>query len=243
MANGFRFGGVHSDAFGLILNKKIVPLSPPIMNRLQEIGGVDGAWDYGISYAPREIELEVTLLADSPSELREKARALTGILSPRNGPKALIFDDEPEIQYFARLANQIPLAQLGAMGTFTIQFTCPDPFTYAVDGRSGTFMNDITIEHRGTHVSKPVLTVTHGGGVGSIVNTRPDSVVETLTFTKDSPTGTYVIDCKEKTMTIGGERAYNFVKGPYLSLAEGSNAITNSGAISSTRIDFRDTWI
>lgn len=104
-------------------------------------------------------------------------------------------------------------------------------------------MNDMTIVHPGTHFSRPLLTITHGGGVGSITNTRPDSVIETMEFTADSPAGTYVIDCNEKTTTLDGGRAYNYVKGAYISLPEGSNFLVNSGAITSTKIEFRNTWI
>lgn len=243
MANGFTFGGVHSDAFSLLVNKKNIPITPPIENRLQAIAGFDGAWDYGISYSPREIELECTILADSKEDLKSKIRQLAGALNPRKGSQPLIFDDEPDKQYFARMSNQLPLEQLGALGTFTIQFVCPDPFTYAVAERSGTFSTNIDIQHNGTHESKPKLTVTHGGGSATITNTRPDGIVETITFTDDSTAGVYVIDCKEYTITKDGVGAYNEVKGDFLSMPEGLNQIVNSGAITSVDISFRDTWL
>lgn len=243
MKNGFTFGGVHSDAFSLLVNKKNVPLTPPIDNRLQEISGFDGAWDYGISYAPRPIEIECTILADSHTELKKIVRKLAGALNPRKGAKPLIFDDEPDVQYFARLSNQIPLEQLGAMGTFTLQFTCPDPFTYAVDMRRGTFATNIYLTHNGTHVSKPKFIVTHGGGKGAITNTRPDGIEEVISFTEDSEAGEYVIDCKEFTITKDGQAAYNFVKGDFISLPEGENAIFNSGGVSRVTIEFYDTWL
>jgi len=243
LATGFTFGGVHSDAFSIIVNKKDIPLTPPIENRLQEISGHDGAWDYGISYGAKPIEIECTILAESKDDLKAKARRLAGILNPRKGVKPLIFDDEPDVQYFARLANQLPLDQLGAMGTFTIQFTCPDPFTYSVNERRGTFSNDLRTTHNGAHEAKPKLTVTHGGGSGSIKNTRPDGIVETITFTEDSPAGTYEIDCKEMTITVDGKAGYNFVKGDFLTLPEGENLITNSGGVSSVSILYRDTWL
>lgn len=243
MANGFTFGGVHSDAFELLVNRKNIPLTPPIENRLQEISGFDGAWDYGISYAPREIEVECTILADSKEDLKSNLRNLAGHLNPRKGSQALIFDDDPDVQYFARLSNQIPLEQLGSFGTFTLQFVCPDPFTYGVNLRRGTFATVMTITHHGTHYAKPTFTINHKGGEGELKNTRPDGIIETIKFSEDSPSGIYVIDCKELTITVDGKAGYNFVDGDFISLANGSNILTNSGQITSTTIEFYDTWL
>lgn len=243
MSLGFTFGGVHSDAFGLIVNKKDIPLTPPIDNRLQELGGHDGAWDYGISYGAKPIEVECTILADSNEDLKAKARRLAGVLNPRKGSKPLTFDDEPDVQYFARLSNQIPLEQLGALGTFVIQFTCPDPFTYSVKERRETFTEELKATHEGVHEASPNLTVTHDGGSGKIENKRSDGIVEVLTFKDDSPSGTYVIDCKNKTITVDDEAGYNFVKGTFFTLPEGVNEIKSSGGVSSTTIVYRDTWL
>lgn len=241
--NGFTFDGKHSSEFLLLVNKKNIPLTPPIENRLQEISGFDGAWDYGVSYSPRPIEIDCTILAETKEELKTNLRKLAGLLNPRRGAKPLIFDDDPNVQYFARLSNQIPLEQFGALGTFTLQFTCPDPFTYAVNLRVGNFANDITIKHNGTWIARPKLTVTHNGGEGSITNTRPDGIIEALYFTSDSPSGIYEIDCKEFTISKDGEPAYNYVNGDFISMPEGTNVLKNLGNIASTKIEFRDTWL
>lgn len=243
MAYGFTFGGVHSDAFDLIINKKNVPITPPIQSRTQEISGFDGAWDYGVSYGAREIEIECTMFGESKEDLKNNIRKLASVLNPRKGAKPLVFDDEPDKQYFARLSNQIPLDQLGSMGTFTLQFVCPDPFTYATELRTGNFGNDIAITHEGTHESKPILTVTHGGGKGAITLTRADDIVETLEFTDESESGTYRIDCKEMTITKDGAAAYHFVSGDFFSMPEGRNSFVNTGNISKVSIEFRDTWL
>jgi predicted phage tail component-like protein len=241
--NGFSFGGNHSDSFGIIVNKKKIPLTPPIENRFQSIGGFDGAWDYGATFGAREIEVDVTLFGDTKEEMKANARRLAGKLNPRLGAKTLIFDDEPDKQYFARLSNQIPLEQLGAMGTFTIQFVCPDPFTYSVILNTFTFTSSKVIDHLGSHEGRPVLTITKNAGAATIVNTRNDDVIETITFTSDSPSGIYVIDCKESTITKSGDAAYNYVSGDFFTLIEGDNTIQNSGAITSVTIEYRDTWL
>jgi phage-related protein len=95
----------------------------------------------------------------------------------------------------------------------------------------------------GSHEARPVLTVTKNAGAATIVNNRNDDVKETLTFTSDSPSGTFIIDCKEATITKDGDAAYNYVTGDFFSLIEGTNTLQNTGAITSTKIEYRDTWL
>lgn len=370
MSNGFTFGGVHSDSLGLIVNSKTIPASPPISNRLQEIGGVDGAWDYGVSYGPRELEIDVTILGDTPADTRRSVRKLVGTMNPRKGPQILIFDDEPDIMYYARISNQVPLDTLGAMGTFTLQLVCPDPFAYGIDTRvdefaknwgsegrnlvirqneiekayygldgsmnrrddfttsvsaypisvvpgeklvfqktsrngndfwrcnwldsSGAFLSRfannpntftmvvpegaqtlevsypdaedvmitrgsvvypiapapedarvaLSVEPNGTQIVLPIVTIVYDGGSGTITNTRADGIVEKFTFASDTPSGTYVFDSKQKTITVGGNRAYKYVSGDFISLATGANRITSSNAnVESLTVQYHDTWI
>ena len=291
-------------------------------------------------------------------------------MNPRKGSQILIFDDEPDIMYYARISNQVPLDTLGAMGTFTLQLVCPDPFAYGIDirvdeftknwgpdgrnlvirqneieksyympdgslstqyatttstsaypisvvpgenlvfqktsrkgndywrcnwrGSGGTLLSrfannsnrftlvvpegaqtlevsypdaedvmitrgsavypiapapeDATVtlyaEPSGTQIALPIVTIEYGGGSGTISNTRADGIVEKFTFKEDSPAGTYVFDSKQKTITVGGNRAYKYVSGDFLSLASGSNHITSSKAnIENLTVEYRDTWI
>ena len=242
MSNGFTFGGVHSDAFGLIVNSKDLPLTPPLNNRLQENGGHDGAWDYGVEYGARIIELDCTLFSENASDLRKVARQFAGAMNPAKGARSLVFDDEPDVQYFARVSNQIPLAQLGAMGTFTLQLTCPDPFTYSTEYHSVTTTGTTEIDHAGAHIARPRITVTHGGGVGAIDVVGAD-MKATMVFDESSEAGTYIIDSKVKTITVSGKPAYDFVKGSFITLSEGLNTVTITGGINSVKIEYHDTWL
>lgn len=243
MSSGFKFDGVHSDAFSLIVNKRNVPITPPIESRLQDISGFDGAWDYGVSYQPRPIEIECTILASSKEDLKSKMRSLASRLNPRKGAKPLIFDDDPSVQYFARLSNQIPLEQLGAFGTFTLQFICPDPFTYGITTQTRAGVGTIYATHNGSHIARPIITVTHNGGVGTVAVTLADNTVQTLTFKSTSLAGTYVIDCKEMTITKAGAAAYNDVTGEFFGFQEGSNTVRTTGGVTNVSIVFRDTWL
>lgn len=240
---GFTFGGVHSDAFGLIVNSKDIPLTPPLNNRLMENGGHDGAWDFGVNYGARPIDIDCTLFSESASDLRSKVRELAGVLNPAKGAQPIIFDDEPDVQYFARLANQVPLSQLGAMGTFTLQLTCPDPFTYGTESKSESTTSSIDITHNGTHVAKPRITVEHGGGAGSVEVVGDGTNNTTMVFNEYASAGTYVIDSKEKTITQNNEPAYDFVAGNFITLSQGTNTLSVTGNVDSVEIEYHDTWL
>ncbi|GEK57128.1 hypothetical protein CHL76_02235 [Marinococcus halophilus] len=242
--NGFTFDGVHSDDLGVIVNKKNVPMSPPVNGRTQTIDGFDGAWDYGVSYDPREIDLECTIFKTEKRTMKDNLRQIVKAFNPRKGAKKLVFDDEPDKCYFARLDAQVPLEQKGQMGTFTIELVCPErPHTYGTDERIGTFSNDLNTSHEGTHVAKPTLTITHNGGEGAVTLTRNDGNILELALSSSSPSGEYVIDCTEYTIQKNGEPAYQYVTGDYFEMDEGENSFVNSGNISQVKIAFRDTWI
>ncbi|WP_163530899.1 distal tail protein Dit [Halobacillus ihumii] len=242
--NGFTFDGVHSDSLNVVVNKKNIPMTPPISNRFQEIKGFDGAWDYGMSYDPREIEVECTIFGDGTSSMKNNARRFASVLNPRKGTKMIIFDDEPDKCYFGRVSNQIPLEQVGQMGTFTIQFTCAQmPHTYGVDLRVGTYSTVFPVTHNGMYVAKPTLTITHNGGDGAVSLTRNDGNTLTLTFSSDSPASVYEIDCIEKTMVETGSAAYQYVSGDWFEMDEGENTYEASGNVAEVTFEFRDTWL
>ena len=241
--SGFTFGGVHSDAFDLLVNKKSVPLTPEIKNRLQEIAGFDGAWDFGTSFGTKEIEIECTIMENSTDSLKSIVRQLAGFFNPQFGSRELIFDDDPKVMYRAKLSNQIPLEQIGMLGTFTLQFTCSDPFTYSVDERTEDVSNGGLVIHNGAHIAHPTFTVTKGEGEATLKITHADNTVEVAQFTPSSPSGTYTIDSKEKTITREGRGAYDDVLGDFPSLFAAENQIEVSGAIESVQVKFRDTWL
>lgn len=411
--SGFTFGGVHSSAFDLLVNKKTVPLTPEINNRLQEIAGFDGAWDFGSTFGTREIEIECTIMQSSTASLKTIVRNLAGFFNPQYGSRELIFDDDPEVMYYAKLSNQIPLEQIGMLGTFTLQFTCANPFTYGVEVKRGSVLNNLAatigtlnvdnnddgvgdqfvnagagayevdgsgqtikavasdtsqyryiglntvpvepnkryvfvadvkydanatssrvvisnnkgtkfaksfdrspviygkaqfegdsaserfyvynfdkagtvssmkfsnlrvyevdaatydkidsdprfsgtavgekfpyvqsttmyMENEGSHIAQPIVTVTHGGGSGEIENTLPDGSKEVMTFSADSPSGEYVIDCREMTITVDGAAAYEYVEGGFFTLPSGQTSSVFHGGIQDVQFEYRDTWL
>lgn len=243
MVFGFQFNGRHSDDFNLTINNKDIPLMPPVSNRNQNISGQDGAWDYGASFGAKPIPVDCTIEGEDLTDVRKIARRMSGWLNPKNGAQQLIFDDEPDILYFARLESEITLDQIVYYAEFTLNFICYDPYAYGTEIKRGSFSNSFTVDHSGEYIAMPLLKINHTGGAGAVTATKPDGTQQALVFTDDSPSGQYIIDGKKKTKTVDGEPAYDFVEGHYLFLPKGQNQLANTGNVTRTEIEFRDTYL
>ncbi|SCY88566.1 distal tail protein Dit [Alkaliphilus peptidifermentans] len=243
MGKGFKYDGMHSDDLHITLTGKNVPIVPSLVEHFETIAGRDGAWDFGVQYGTRTIELDCIILAVNPQDLKNKLRALAGFFNPRRAARPLIFDDDPTKIYFARLTGQLPLAQIGSLGSFTLHMTCPDPFVYSTNEEiiSGTEM--IYVTNEGTHYAQPTLIVVHNGGAGKVTLNRSDGKVQELSFASNSPSGTYTINCKEGTIVRNNTGAYKFVTGDFFQLPEGVNTIEKNGGVDNIEVRYRHTWI
>lgn len=245
--NGFSLGGVTSSSLGLIVIEKEIPLMPELEDQVEEMPGIDGAYDFGVNFKPKIIPVKVRLLDNSSKAIyNTRLRNLASALNPRLGSKALIFDDENDKQYFARLTETFSPTRIGLISSeFTLSFICYDPFTYSVAEKDLTNATSITANNAGSWLSKPKLYITKTAGVGLVRNTRADGVIEEISFNSSSPAGTYEIDSKNQTTLLSGAGAYKYiVTEKYFLLPNGNNVITKvSGAITNLRVVYRDAWL
>lgn len=244
MPDGFKFGTTRSETLGLILRDKTVPFMPPIDDQSEQIAGKDGAWDFGVRFGAKQITTDVSIYANSRTALNDNLRELANVFNPRKGPQELIFDDEPDKLYYARLSDKFEPDKIGIYGEFELLFICHDPFTYAATETVQNGATQTTVDHLGSHITKPILTVTHSGGAATITNARADGITERITFKSSSPAGTYVIDNKEFTITINGAGAYqHFDETTFFSLPKGSNLLSWGANITNVEARFRHTWL
>lgn len=246
--DGFSLGGVSSSSLGLMLIDKEIPFMPEIEEQSEEMPGVDGGYDFGIRYKPKIIPVKVRLIETGSKYIYNKRlRDLASKLNPRLGAKPLIFDDERDKQYYARLSETFSPTRLGLISKeFTLSFICYDPFTYSVEEKDLTGATQITAVNEGSHIAKPIIYITKTAGAAKIRNTRPDETTEEIDFKSTSPAGEYVLDCKEQTTLLAdGSGAYQYIEDEkYFSFQEGSNVVQKvSGSITNIRIVYRDTWL
>lgn len=94
--------------------------------RQYEVEGRHGVIDYGgETYEMRNISLKIVIFgSNTHEELRQKVRDVAFWLS---GNGNLIFDDEPDKAYTAKVISQISLDQFVTTGMATVSFQC-QPF-------------------------------------------------------------------------------------------------------------------
>jgi predicted phage tail component-like protein len=245
MPNGFKFGDQHCHTFSVEMTGKEVPITPPFTNNAETQGGIDGGWDFGIQYEPKIIPIDCYLWESTRENAQSQARKLGGWLNPRIGSQTLIFDDDPTVMYYARLNEQIKIEEIIKLfNEFTLEFICYDPFTYSVEEYSQVITTSGTINHMGTHVSKPILIVNHKGGSATVQNTTPDGTVQAVTFLAGSPSGTYTIDMKAKTVLYGTDSGDKYIDSlTWFEMPQGTNTITHGVNINNVTVKYRTTWL
>lgn len=126
-ANGlFTFNGIDSSTY-LIVNKVKHSVLPPLEPRLRTAPRRAGAYDFGVDVGTREIEVDVTVIGTDGADLRGKVRDIAEWLYQED-LCPLVFSDEPDKTYYARLSGDSDLEQIRSFGKGTLAFLCPDPF-------------------------------------------------------------------------------------------------------------------
>ena len=245
--DGFKLGGVTSSSLGLFVIDKEIPFMPEIEEQAEEMPGMDGGYDFGVRYKPKIIPVKVRLIdCASKTIYNNRLRTIAAKFNPRLGSKPLIFDDEPDKMYFARLSETFSPTRIGLISNeFTLTFICYDPFTYSVEEKEKSGATQVTIEHVGSHLARPTLIITKTAGAAVTKNVRPDQTEEEIRFNASAPAGVFTIDSKEQTTLLDGAGAYEYLEDEkYFSLQEGSNTISKvSGSITNIRVIYRDTWL
>lgn len=130
---GFTFKNKHSSDFDMYV-KSIDRTVKPTMNSSEiTIPGRHGSYDNNINntYSPRDIKVKCGSLKNKDwYELRKNIRILAAWL---NGSGILIFDDEPDKMYNAKIYEAMSLEQVELYpgGTFDVTFHC-QPFAESV---------------------------------------------------------------------------------------------------------------
>lgn len=124
----FTFAGKHmTDDFGLRAKKIERTLGPEIEAITEKIPGRRGVSDQGIEEGALEIRVSFSYQALNVIDLRAHLRQVWAWL--RNGGQLgeLVFDDEPDLKYMARVVGLTELDEIIARSEGEITFLIPDP--------------------------------------------------------------------------------------------------------------------
>jgi predicted phage tail component-like protein len=126
----FTFNNQTAASLGLGVTDIRRSIMPEIRRVTQEAAGMHGSYMMTTTVGERIIEIDVnfsgTSLADAAADTHTLAQALW---SPT--PLELVFDDEPDLIYYAQLDGSTDLEAIGTFRMGTLVFACSDPFAYS----------------------------------------------------------------------------------------------------------------
>ena len=144
---GLTFNNKHTSELGLNI-KSYRPIKTEVNDIYLDIPGRAGSVLVPGKPRDRIIPVEFGLLASSKSNLRAKTWEIATWLTTE-GRENLIFDDEPDKIYKAKVEGRVDLEQLFVLGKFMVNFRC-DPFAYGTEVTTPAQDDTATITNNGT---------------------------------------------------------------------------------------------
>lgn len=225
----FNFNGIDSSQYSIMMSE--TPNRPSAANRVikYEVPGRDGVLTYvDGSCSPIPIPVKCTIMDISEQNLREVKVWLQGY-----GP--LVFSDEPEVYWKARLDNQIDFTiPMRLVHQFIIQFDC-FPYAYGVNNPLiNLYPSEQTKQlfNPGTLYSRPTVKIYGNGDMDLIINS---DIVHLTNITDYVIIDGELVDCyKDETLMNSN------MSGDFPILIPGLNDIGWSGNI--TKVEITPNW-
>ena len=151
---------------------------PPREISLLNVPARHGSYFTGARYGVRKIDIELTVLADTPTDYMNTLRFLAFCLDIEE-PSELVISDESDKFYFAILSGETDLVnELMTVGKGTLSFICPDPFAYSTTDKTITpVAKKFTFINQGTTTTFPKFTVNFQNEATFVSFISPDGIV------------------------------------------------------------------
>lgn len=215
-----------------LLVLELPPITKPKM-RVKEtvIDGVDGSIIEELGYESYNKTISVGLRAGA--DIDKVIEYFTG-----NGE--IVFSNEPDKYYVARIINNIDYARLLRYRKATVTFMV-QPFKYdwaEVDKFATSNEKNVVIENIGNHTAKPLITIKGSGTVELIVNG-----IAACRYTFPEGEDTVVLDSEKQDAYLGNFLKNRNMVGEFPILQKGNNILTWNGAIESIRVKKYSRWL
>lgn len=231
--NQFSYGGIESGTFQISCGTERHSILPQKRKHVQEIIGYDGVIDFGIKgYDVRVITLPI-YFDGNYSDLRANREKIAAWLYNDGTPKRLIFGNEPDRYYLAKIYAAIDFDVVTDRYIGDIQFECNPPWQYLLDGTQLT-PEQITWLNCDTDVNQFIKEFTADGVMKFVNAGRPIKPTIkiignirnglTLTYGKqklklniDAVNDGIAVDCKNETVVrmSNGENLYSYLDSKY----------------------------
>lgn len=163
---GFTFANIHSSTYELYVRSDNRTITPALRKNEFVIPGRHGTLDFGNNtYEPRFITMELFLVRKTMEDLRKQARDIAHWLS-KSG--LLVFDDEPDKAYQAKVYNNIDIEEIAAYGKSMVTFEC-QPFAESLEYRQVNIpsitdnAHEIKVNVSGTAETCCIITIKNNG--------------------------------------------------------------------------------
>ena len=171
---------------------------PPRENFTKNIPSQHGEFYMGYKYAPREITLECTLIANDKGEYIDALNELAFILDV-NVPSKMIIGDNPNKYVYAVIEGAIDIEKVRHNGKLELKFICYDPYIYAIEPDN---FNDEPMKNNNRSI-----TIANGGSTSAYP-------ILDIAFTKDA----HFVACtdnKRRTVLVGTPPDVDKVQGTF----------------------------
>lgn len=176
----FKYGNIESGAFNIVCGTETHSILPEKRKYVQEIPGLDGVVDFGISGYSIRVITKPIYYTGAYSDLRKKREEIIAWLCNDGMPKKLIFGNEPDKYYMAKIYAALEFDNTSDRHIGDIQFECNPPWQYLLDGtlltpdeityinctaKDGRFIKEfsgggaIKFFNKGTQKVKPVIKI------------------------------------------------------------------------------------
>lgn len=231
--NSINWKGIDSESIEGLLICELPPITKPKM-RIKEtvIDGVDGSFIEELGYESYDKTMKIGLTRDYD---------IDEVMDYFNGEGNLIFSNEDDKLYKAKIINQIDYQRLLRFKTANVTFRV-QPFKYSASEISKkvdiTDETSINFYNNGNVESKPQIKI-YGNGV---INFKLEGrTIFTYTFSSDD---TYVvIDSDKQDAYVGSILKNRFMNGDFPIFQKGKNTISWDGTITKIEISNYSRWI
>ena len=128
--------------FQIIAKSVDRPILPALRKREMAIPGKHGTYSFGSDiYDNRIISVLIQYIGATFNDLRLRARDIAAWLS-QTSYKELIFSDEPDKYYLAKIYDPVALESLYRVGKATVQFECQPFALYVVTSAEDVYLDD-----------------------------------------------------------------------------------------------------
>lgn len=205
------------------------PITKPKMRVIEtEIDGVDGSIIEDLGYESYDKSINIGLVGNYDVD---------EILDYFDGEGQIIFSNESDKYYNAKIINRIDYERLIRFRTATVKFRV-QPYKYKVNENTYTLTDT---EHRvinlGLTKSKPLLIINGNGDIEVSLNSEP---LFTYTF-HENETEVY-IDSEKQDAYLGNTLKNRQMNGEFPMLNVGVNEITWTGNVTSIKVYPRSRW-